>query len=171
MMRRIALAMALCFAFNAAWAGTPAKTTDKAAGMAAMKAEMAKCAVCKNMAAHFDELAPVMTMEVVNLDNGVVIDHEVTDPSKVALFHSTCDAMGKAGEAAMKMTDAQAKTELCSFCQEMRSAGKAGARFSKGKTKTGDMMVLTSDDPKVQGQLTALGQKCAMMAGDPQASR
>jgi hypothetical protein len=79
--------------------------------------------------------------------------------------------MGKAGEASMKMTDAQAKTELCSFCQEMRSAGKAGARFSKGKTKTGDMMVMTSDDPKVQGQLTALGQKCAMMAGDPQASR
>ena len=35
MMRRIALAMALCFAFNAAWAGTPANTTDKAAGMAA----------------------------------------------------------------------------------------------------------------------------------------
>ena len=122
-------------------------------------------------AAHFDALAPVMTMEVVQLDNGVVINHEVTDPSKVVLFQSTCDAMGKAGEASMKMTDAQAKTELCSFCQEMRSAGKAGARFSKGKTKTGDMMVMTSDDPKVQGQLTALGQKCAMMAGDPQASR
>jgi len=167
MMRRIALAVALCFAFNAAWAGTPAKTTDKAA----MKAEMAKCAVCKNMVAHFDELAPVMTMEVVNLDNGVVINHEVTDPSKVALFQSTCDAMSKAGEASMKMTDAQAKTELCSVCQEMRSAGKAGARFSKGKTKTGDMMVMTSDDPKVQAQLTALAQKCAMMAGDPQASR
>lgn len=171
MTRRIALAtLVLCFAFSAAWAGTPAKTSDKAASMAAMKTEMSKCAVCKNMAAHLDELGPVMTMHVVNLDNGVVIEHEITDPTKVALFQSTCDQMGKAGEACMKMTDEQAKTQLCSFCQEMRSAGKAGARFSKGRTKAGDMMVLTSDDPKVQTQIATIGQKCAMMANE-QASR
>jgi hypothetical protein len=168
-MRKFAcVAVALCLAATAAFAEAP-KGTAAAPTMANIKAEMAKCAVCKNMAAHWDELAPVMTMEVVNLNDGIVIDHGVTDPAKVTVLQSSCDAAGKAGAACMNMTDAQAKTELCPFCQEIRSAVKAGAKLSSGHTKDGSLMVMTSSDPKVQSQISAIGQKCAMMS--QQASR
>jgi hypothetical protein len=70
----------------------------------------------------------------------------------------------------MTMTDEQARTQLCEFCQSVRGAAKAGARLSSGETRTGDMMVLTSSDPGVQAQLMTLQQKCAMMAASMEKS-
>ncbi len=157
-------ALFVVLAFALVWAGTPAKTGMTGnPQMEMMKAEMMKCAVCKNMAMHMDEIGP-MKMEAVQLNNGVAIIHTVVNSKNVATFHATCDEMSKAGEACMTMTDEQAKTDLCPFCQDMRSAMKAGAQMSKGHTKKGGMMVLTSSDPAVQAQLTTLQQKCAMMA-------
>ena len=166
MMRRIvAVACLLTLICATAWAGSPdSKMTPEQ--MAAMKAEFMKCAVCKSLGAHFDELMPVMKMEAVKLNNGTAVFHKVTDPSKVAMFHASCDQMMKAGAETAKMTDEQAKAQLCSFCQDMRSVMMAGAKMSTGKTKNGDLMVLSSDDPAVQAKLADLHNKCAMMAGD-----
>lgn len=161
----LAVALFVVLAFALVWAGTPSKGTTGNAQMEQMKAEMMKCAVCKNMAMHMDEIGP-MGMEAVQLNDGLAMRHWVksSDPKKIAAFHAACDATSKAGEACMSMTDEQAKTDLCQFCQDMRSAMKAGAHMSQGHTTNGDMMVLTSSDATVQGQLTALQQKCAMMS-------
>ena len=167
----LVIAALLSLAVGAAWAGDAAKTatpaagkTDAAAQMQMIKAEMLKCAVCKNMAAHWDELAPVMTMDYASLNDGIVMMHGVSDASKLATFRSDCAMTHKAGEGCMTMTDEQAKTQLCSFCQGMRGAMKAGAKMSTGETKMGDVMVLTSSDPAVKAKLDELAKQCEMMA-------
>lgn len=137
--------------------------------MAAMMAEMNKCVVCKNMAAKMEAIGP-MSMEVVNLNNGMAMMHNVKDATKLPIFHAASDACAKAGEACATMTDAQVKTDLCSFCQEIHGIMKQGASMSIGKTKTGDMMVFTSNDPAVQKQINGMAAKCATMANMMQAS-
>lgn len=176
----VASVCALTIAMGVAWAGDAAKqsattaattagtaaatatkaSTDK---MAAMKAEMMKCSVCKNMAAHMDEIGPINS-DVAKLNDGVAMMHSVKDPAKLTVYRAASKATSEAGQACMTMTDEQAKTQLCSFCQDMRSAMKAGAKMSQGETKTGDIMVLTSADPAVQTQLNALAEKCKLMA-------
>ena len=166
MMRRMALAAVLVAALAmAVLAGDMPKGTAGGSPMEAMKAGMMKCTVCKHIAMRMDEIGP-MGMESVKLNDGVAINHWVQgeDPKRIAAFHAACNAANQAGQACMTMTDEQAKTDLCEFCQSIRSAAKAGARFSSGETRTGDMMVLTSSDPAVQGQLASLHEKCAMMA-------
>jgi hypothetical protein len=175
-MRKITLvASMLILVGTAAWAG-PGHSHDKAdmaKKMEAFKAEMLKCAVCKNMAASWDQLAPVMSMDAVKLNDGLAIVHSVSDPSKLDLFHKSCDAAQKAGNECMTMTDEQAKTQLCEFCQGIRSAMKAGAKMSTGRTNNGDMMIMTSADPAVQAQLATMHEKCAMMEAGmgPQAAQ
>jgi hypothetical protein len=185
MLKRIlGIACVLALGIGLAWAGdatkpatttAPSKSASSSASsmgaehMQAMKAEMMKCAVCKNMAVNMDELGPVMRMDVAKLNDGCAIVHSVTDPSKAAKFHATCDAMYKAGETAKTMTDEQAKTQLCSFCQEMRSTMKAGAKLSHGNTEMGDVMVLTSSDPVVAARIDGIATQCQMMAASMKA--
>jgi hypothetical protein len=170
MKKILAAACVLALTFGVVWAGdAPQKEASKmgaapsAAQMTAMKAELAKCAVCKNMLTNFDEIMPSMKMEVVQLNNGMAMSHRVTDAKKLAMYRENCKAIHTAGEACMTMTDEQAKTDLCDMCQGIRSAVKAGAVMSTGETKNGDLMVLSSTDPAVQKQLAELGSKCAMM--------
>ncbi len=175
MLRKSIITALLCsFVFGIAWAGDAAKTsaaaaakTDQAAASARMKMmkdEMMKCSVCKNMATHMDEWGPVMTMDVAHLNDGVAMIHGVSDPSKLANFRADCAATHKAGEASMTMTDEQVKTQLCSFCQEIHGAMKAGAKMSQGPTTSGEIMILTSSDPAVKAKLEALAAQCEMMA-------
>jgi hypothetical protein len=172
MMRRITLVvLLLSFAVGAAWAADAGKKEAAAANqmsaadpLKAMKDEMLKCAVCKNMATHIDEWGPAMTMDYASLNDGVAMIHGVSDPSKLANFRVDCAATHKAGEACLTMTDEQAKTQLCSFCQEIRGAMKAGAKMSQGPTASGEIMVLTSSDPAVKAKLDGIAKQCEMMA-------
>lgn len=184
MLRRIiGIACVLALGVGIAWAGdaatkeaaaakeaavtaktAPAATHAGGMDMKTMKAEMLKCSVCKNMATHIEELGPVMRMDVAKLNDGTAIIHSVTDEKKVATFQADCDATNKAGEACVTMTDEQAKTQLCGFCQEIRSIMKAGGHMSNGKTKMGSVMVLTSADAAVQTKISALATQCEMMA-------
>ena len=166
MIRRVTLVMALVgLAFAVVAAGEMQKGTTQKMSMEDMKAGMMKCYVCKNIAAHMDEFGP-MGMETTKLNDGLAVRHWVQspDPKKVAAFHTACQAAQQAGQECMSFSDERAQTDLCQYCQGIRSAAKAGARVSQGETPNGDIMVLTSSDPSVQMQLTALEQKCAMMA-------
>ncbi len=156
-------ALFVVLAFALVWAGD--KKAANTAQMDAMKAEMMKCAVCKNVAMNMDEIGP-MGMEAAKLNDGLAIRHWVksADAKKVAAFHTACNAANQAGQTTLSWTDEQAKTDLCQFCQDMRTAMKAGAHMSYGDTKNGSMMILTSSDPAVQAQLGTLHEKCAMMA-------
>ena len=149
-----------------AFAGEAKKAAPTAAAdpMATMMAEMMKCDVCSHMASHISTLGPVMKMEVVHLNDGIAMMHSVTDPTKMDEFRAVNAEMHTAGAACMTMSDADAKTHLCSTCQEIRANVKAGATMSAGETKNGDIMVLTSSDPAVQKRLSDFGAKCAMMA-------
>jgi hypothetical protein len=121
--------------------------------MAEMKADFAKCMICKNMVPHADTLFPVMNMEIVKLNDGVALVHTVSDPAQVATYHAMHDAMAKAGEASMALTDEQAKTQLCGFCNEIRGLMKAGASMHIGPTKNGDIMAITSADAPTQAKI------------------
>lgn len=143
------------------WAG---KGMDKAQ-MEAMKAEFAKCMMCKNFLPVFDELMPVLQGEVVKLDNGMAMIHTVSDPTKLKLLHDVHAKMDVSGDACMALSDADAAKQLCTMCQDMRTLVKAGAQMSHGTTKTGDLMVLASADPKVVAQINGFQAKCATMMG------
>jgi hypothetical protein len=158
----VLIASLLVVARGVAVAGDMTKTAAPAQ-MEAMKAEMAKCAVCKIMLPHMDELAP-MKMEVVKLSNGVALMHMVDSPAKATKLHAVCKEMSTAGESCLAMTEEQAKTQLCANCQEMRAVIKAGAAMGVGDTKMGDILVFTSNDPAVQAKINAMGEKCALMA-------
>ena len=138
---------------------------DKAQ-MDAMKAEFAKCMMCKDFLPVFDQLMPVMQHEIVKLDNGMAMVCTVTDAQKVKLLHDVNAKMGASADACMNLSDADAQKQLCPMCQGIRSAAKAGAVVSSGPTKTGTLLVLTSNDPKVQTQISALQQQCATMMAE-----
>jgi hypothetical protein len=174
MRKMMILACLALLASTSAWAGHGHEGKMDAAKMhEAMKAEMAKCMVCKNMAPHLDALGPVMKMEAVKLNDGMAITHSVTDPAKVTLYHTAWDAMHQAGDECMKLTDEQAKTQLCGFCQEVRSVAKAGATISAGKSKNGDVMVIRAADAPTQAQIASIHEKCVTMmaAMEPQAAK
>lgn len=135
----------------------------KAKAMESMMAEMMKCSICKHYGARMQEIGP-MSMDVVTLDNGMAIVHDVQSEAGVKAFHAAHDAASEAGAACAKMTDEQAKSELCHFCQQIRATMHKGASFGTGKTKSGDLMVLTSNDAAVQKEIAALKLECAAMA-------
>ncbi len=141
------------------------KHAGGAPDMAAIKAEMMKCAVCKNYAPHMEEIMPVMKSEVVALDHGMAITHTITDPSKVATWHEVMAGMSKAGEACMAMSDADRKAALCDHCESFTDLMKAGATMSNGNTKDGSLMVLTSSDPALQEKIAETRMECAKMMG------
>ena len=164
MLKHIVLvASLLVVAMGIAVAGDMTKAATGSAPMEAMKAEMAKCTVCKIMVPHMDELAP-MKMEVVKLTYGVALMHMVDSPAKATKLHAVCKEMSAASESCQAMTDEQATTQLCANCQEMRAVIKAGAAMGIGDTRMGDILVFTSNDPAIQAKINAMGEKCALMA-------
>src|SRR5262249_7184529 len=112
---------------------------------------------------HMDVLGPVMKSEAIQMSDGMAEVHTITDPSKLQLFRDSCAAMAAASQNCMTMTDEEASQKLCSFCQGMRTAMKAGAHLSTGDTKNGNLMVVTSSDPAVKAQIQGLYNKCAIM--------
>jgi len=148
-----------------AWAGS-----DHKADMEAMKAEFSKCLMCKNWIPIIDTVMPVMQTEFVTLDNGMAMVHTVSDPAKVKLLHEANAKMGESAKACMALSDADAPKQLCMLCQDIRSVAKAGAQVSHGSTKTGDMLVIASADPKVQAQISTLKAKCASMMASEHSS-
>jgi len=86
------------------------------------------------------------------------------------MYHKAAAEVAEAGGACMTMTDAQAKEQLCMFCQTTRDVMKSGGKMSNGMTKTGDMMVITASDAAVQAKIAKLAEMCAMM-GAEQATR
>lgn len=164
-MKRIISLLALMVIVSCpAWAGDKAAKSATATPAAdPMMNEMMKCSVCKNLAVHMDVLGPVMSSEVITMSNGMALMHTISDAKKVPVFHAACKEMTKAGEACMTMTEEQAKTDLCMFCQEIRSVGKAGATISSGETPTGGMLVISSADPAVKTKIAALETKCESM--------
>ena len=139
---------------------------ENKAQMGAMKEEFSKCMMCKHFVPVFDELMPVLQTEFVHLDGGMAMVHTVADPAKVKLLHQASSKMAETAGAAMQISDADAKTQLCPMCQEMRRLAHAGAQVSSGQTKNGDLVVLVSSDPEVQAQIAAFKGQCeAMMAG------
>jgi len=151
------VALASSLALGTAWAG--------AEHHEGMMTEMMNCSVCKNMAPHMEALMPVMTMEFVEMSNGMAMVHSVTDASKVAKFHEMSVAVQKAGHATKDYTDAQVDEGLCHFCQTIHSLGKEGATISSGLTKDGDLLVITSEDPAVQTKIAAFRTEAEKMMG------
>lgn len=138
--------------------------------MAHHMAAMMNCEICKHMMPHMQTLGPAMTMDVATLNDGIALIHGVSDPAALETYRSVNVEMAKAGEACMTMTGDEAESKLCHYCQGIHGVMQAGATMSMGPTKTGDVMVLTSDDPEVLNQIMELGAMCQKMCDMMQAS-
>jgi hypothetical protein len=128
-----------------------------------MMTQFMNCDVCKNLAVHMQELAPVMKNECIALNDGMAMHHWVTDPAKAALFHEASAKMAEAGAACMSYTADEAKERLCDCCQGIHGLMAAGATMSMGQSDNGDLMVITSSDPAVQTQIAAFNAKMKEM--------
>jgi hypothetical protein len=128
---------------------------------AAMKAEMEKCAVCKNLAAN-PELMNAMTWETHKIDNGMLCVSTVPKEKK-----SEFDALNtkmKASIEQMKSDEQQGKTsELCELCKGMGELLKAGAKEKEISLENGSIHMLTSDDPAVVAKIHAEAEKAIDM--------
>ena len=129
-------------------------------------AAMANCHVCKVMMPHMAELMPVLTYELINLDNGRATLTTITDSEKIGSYHELCGAMHKAGMETASFTKEEAGAKLCPMCQKMWQLMAEGAHLSYGTTATGDLMVLSSEDPEIQAKIAALWKEYEqLMAG------
>lgn len=165
----ILTALFVVLAFALVWAGDKKAAANPQ--MEQWKAEAAKCAVCKNMVSSMEQLMPVMKMEMVKLDNGMAMTGTITDSKQVANYHGLCDKWSGAMATAMQMNDEQAKTDLCQHCQSMRGVVKAGAQMSYGKTKNGDLLVYSSNDPAVQAKISDFHAQCVAMMSEMEGSK
>jgi hypothetical protein len=129
--------------------------------MAAMKAEMMSCSICKAMAPGMETIGPAMTTEIVRMDNGMAIVHHISDPKVVPTFQQACTEMSAAGKAAMAMPEAEWKAALCDHCEQIMSLVHSGATIGMGNTKDGAMVVLTSADPAVQTKIASFSSECS----------
>ncbi len=162
-------ALFVVLAFALVWAGDKKAASNPQ--MEEWKAEMMKCAVCKNMAGSMEKLMPAMKMEVVKLDNGMAMTGAITDAKMLATYHGVCDQWSAGFASAVQMTDEKAKTDLCQHCQSMRGVVKAGAQASYGKTKNGDLLVFSSNDPAVQAKISDFHGQCVAMMSQMEAPK
>jgi hypothetical protein len=151
-------AFALGLAATAAFAGD-------AAHHDAEMAEYMNCTICKHMMVQMETLGPVMKHEMIAMDDGLAMYHWVTDDTKAALLHEVTDKMHAAGMETKGWTEAQAKDNLCKFCEGFHGLLAAGAHMSKGRSTNGDLMVITSDDPAVQAKIAAYHKEMAAEMG------
>jgi hypothetical protein len=145
--------------------GKAAAGSAPAPDMAAMKAEMMNCAICKPLAPAMEKIGPVMTTEVVRMDNGMAIVHVISDPSVVPTFHKACAEMQAAGKATMALPEAEWKAAICDHCEQMMSLVQSGATISLGETKNGSILVLNSADPAVQTKIASFEAQCEKQMG------
>jgi hypothetical protein len=128
---------------------------------AAMKAEMEKCAVCKNLAAN-PELMNAMTWETHKIDNGMLCVSTV--PKEKKSEFDALNAKMKASIEQVKADEQQGKTpELCELCKDMGDLLKAGAKEKEIALSNGSIHMLTSDDPAVVAKIHASADKAIDM--------
>jgi hypothetical protein len=97
----------------------------------------------------------LFALGVVTLNDGMAIMHSVADDA-VADFHALGDPMHEAGDRIMTMDEKAAEDALCGNCEKWHGLMIAGANYSRGTTETGDIMIFTSDDPKVQKMIAGV---------------
>ena len=171
-MKRIFAFVCICLiSASLAMAGSPEKkaTTGAAPDMEAMKADMMNCKICKAMTPNMATFGPVMTTEVVKMDNGMAMVHHISDPKVVPTFQKVCDEMSAAGKSCTAMSEAEWKAALCDHCEGIMTLVQSGAVIGSGHTKDGSMLVLTSSDPAVQTKIASFEMQCEkMMAAMPE---
>ena len=172
-MKRFFALVCICLvSASLAIAGSPEKkaATGATPDVDAMKAEMMNCKICKAMMPNMATIGPVMSSEVVRMDNGMAIVHHISDPKVVPTFQATCAEMSAAGKACMAMPEAEWKAALCDHCEQIMGLVQSGAAIGTGNTKDGSMLVLTSTDPAVQTKIAGFEMQCEkMMAAMPEA--
>lgn len=162
-MKRFFALVCICLvSASLAIAGGPeqkAATTGAAAEKDPM-ADMMSCKICKTMAPNMATFAPVMTSEVVKMENGMAIIHHISDPKVVPTFQATCAEMSAAGKACTTMTETEWKAALCDHCEQIMALVQGGASIGTGNTKDGSMLVLTSADPTTQTKIAGFEMQC-----------
>lgn len=113
--------------------------------------DMESCNMCKNMPA---ELYPSMTWEQHPITKGVVSVTTVTEKALPAYRKAHANMMDF-GEKLMSGE----KMALCGSCTAFSACLMKGASYEYVETKTGDIMIVTSDDKKIVSELKTWAAK------------
>jgi len=156
-----------------AWAGGEKQTQmSPEQMMTQMKADFAKCEMCKSMIPYMEQAWWMnMKHEVHNLKNGALFIHAFPTATEKELtdIHKMCTAMETAGAGLEKMTAKETQGKLCQHCQEWFSVMKDGAKDEWVLTKTGSIGLVTSDNPKTVAKIHVMADKVRQMfAGSPE---
>src|SRR5574341_207915 len=168
----LGLSLVLMTAFLV-WAGGEQKQTQQMSPeqmMAQMKADFAKCEVCKTMIPYMDQVWwMAMKHEVHNLKNGALFIHSYPEATEKELvdIHTMCRSMETAGAGLKKMSAKEKEGKLCPHCQGWYSVCKAGANDEMVLTKTGSIELITSDNPKTVEKIHAMADNARQMFEGP----
>jgi hypothetical protein len=122
-----------------------------------MMAEMKKCAVCKYMAEK-PELMQDMDWETHKIENGMLSLITVPKEQKQE-FDAVNSKMMQAIEQVKADVDEGKEVELCSYCASMGELMRHGAKEQNVKTSSGEIHLLTSDDPATVAKIHELADK------------
>ncbi len=140
--------------------------------MAQMKADFAKCEMCKQMLPYMDQAWWMnMKHEVHNLKNGVMVIHSypAATEQELADIHKMCSAMSQACMGMDKMSEKEMTGKLCQHCQEMSGLLKMGAKQEMVLTNTGSIGLITADKPETVKKIYVVADKWRQMfAGSPE---
>ncbi len=156
-----------------AWAGGEQTATQQMTPeqkMAQMKADFAKCEMCKTMIPYMDQAWWMgMKHEVYNLKNGAMFIHSYPAATEKELvdIHTMCRSMETAGAGLKKMSAKEIEGKLCPHCQGWSTVVKEGAKDEMVLTKTGSIGLLTSDNPKTVEKIHAFADKTRKMFEGP----
>jgi len=138
-----AIVSLLAFALAAAWSGAVYAET----GLEKMVTEMQKCEICKHLAEK-PELMKNMIWETHKIDDGMLCLTTVAKDQRKE-FEAVSEKMLRSIEQVKSDAKEGKEVQLCSYCSSIGELMKSGAKQQHIKTRTGDIFMVTSDDPAV----------------------
>ena len=115
--------------------------------------DMKNCSMCKNLYEQ-EGLMDHMTWEHHKISSGMMSITTVA-PEYREKYQHAMQGMQETGKRLMSGE----KMELCHFCQTMGALMQSGARMENVHTNVGDVMLITSSDPKVVEKIHEHAQK------------
>lgn len=113
--------------------------------------DMENCAFCTNLS---PEMMQSMTWDQANISNGIVCI--TTVPEKYLKDYRTAHkAMVETGERMMNGE----QLEVCGSCAALGMCMMKGPHQEYAETKTGDVWILTSDNPEIVAELQAWAKR------------
>ena len=116
--------------------------------------DLQNCSFCKHLTTD-PKLMENMTWDHYDISNGV-ISVTTVNPEFMASYKKAMDEMEKVGA---EMTKGKTDVYMCGNCEYYGKMMQAGVKFEYVPTKTGVIVLFTSDKPEVIDMIKKYGQR------------